>query len=70
MDLTKQSINHVRHTAVSLIELIVVYFSVSPMVRTLGHANANAVADLERRKGRVLDYACRGLFVNPEKIVA
>src|SRR5208283_4363793 len=55
----------VRHTAVSIIALIVFYFSVSPMVRMLGHADAYSAADLARRKAQVLDFVRHGLFANP-----
>jgi TetR/AcrR family transcriptional regulator len=60
----------VRHTAVSIIALIVFYFSVSPMVRMLGHADAYSAADLARRKTQVLDFVRHGLFANPEETIA
>jgi TetR/AcrR family transcriptional regulator len=60
----------VRHTAVSIIALIVFYFSVSPMVRMLGHADAYSEADLKRRKAQVLEFVRRGLFTTPKEIVA
>jgi hypothetical protein len=48
----------------------VFYFSVSPMVRMLGHADAYSAADLARRKTQVLDFVRHGLFANPEANVA
>jgi TetR/AcrR family transcriptional regulator len=60
----------VRHTAVSIVALIVFYFSVSPMVRMLGHADAYSAADLARRKAQVLDFVRHGLFANPEANIA
>jgi TetR/AcrR family transcriptional regulator len=57
----------VRHTAVSIIALIVFYFSVSPMVRLLGHADAYSAADLARRKAQVLDFVRHGVFAKPGK---
>jgi TetR/AcrR family transcriptional regulator len=60
----------VRHTAVSVIALVVFYFSVSPMVRMLGHADAYSAADLARRKAQVLDFVRHGLFTNPGKVIA
>jgi hypothetical protein len=56
----------IRHTAVSLTALIVFYFSVAPMVKMLGPADAYSEADLKRRKQQVLDFIRFGLFVDPE----
>jgi TetR/AcrR family transcriptional regulator len=55
----------IRHTAVSIVALIVFYFSVSPMVRLLGHADAYSAADLRRRKAQVLAFIRHGLFLKP-----
>jgi TetR/AcrR family transcriptional regulator len=60
----------VRHTAVSIIALIVFYFSVSPMVRMLGHADAYSAADLARRKAQVLEFVRHGLFEKPGRMIA
>jgi len=57
---------NIRHTAVSIVALIVFYFSVSPMVRMLGHAGAYSAADLKRRKQQILEFIRCGLFLHPE----
>lgn len=57
---------NIRHTAVSIVALIVFYFSVSPMVRLLGHADAYSAADLRHRKQQVLEFIRRGLFLHPD----
>jgi len=54
---------------VSIVALIVFYFSVSPMVRMLGHADAYS-ARIWRRKAQVLDFVRHGLFANPEEMIA
>ena len=56
----------IRHTAVSLVALIVFYFAAAPMVKMLGPADAYSEADLKRRKQQVLDFIRFGLFVDPE----
>jgi hypothetical protein len=45
----------VRHTAVSIIALIVFYFSVSPMVRLLGHAGRGIVDTRAALQGEVVN---------------
>jgi len=57
---------NIRHTAVSIVALIVFYFSVSPMVRMLGHAGAYSAADLRRRKQQILEFIRCGLFLHPD----
>jgi len=56
----------VRHTAVSIIGLIVFYFSIAPVMKHLGHADAYSPAELKRRKQQVLEFIRYGLFLKPE----
>jgi TetR/AcrR family transcriptional regulator len=53
------------HTAISIIALIVFYFSAAPVLRWLGHSDAYSKANLKRRKHEVLEFIRRGLFVEP-----
>jgi TetR/AcrR family transcriptional regulator len=53
------------HTAISIVALIVFYFSAAPVLQMLGHADAYAPASLKRRKQEVLDFIRHGLFVHP-----
>jgi TetR/AcrR family transcriptional regulator len=53
------------HTAVSIISLIVFYFSATPVLRLLGHSNAHNTENLKRRKREVLDFIRYALFTNP-----
>src|SRR5215470_6986036 len=55
-----------RHTTLSVVGLIVFYFSAAPVLRSLGHAAAYNGANLERRKREVLDFIRHGLFLNPQ----
>ena len=55
-----------RHTTLSVVGLIVFYFSAAPVLRALGHAEAYNAGNLERRKREVLDFIRYGLFVEPE----
>jgi TetR/AcrR family transcriptional regulator len=55
-----------RHTAISIVGLIVFYFSAAPVLQLLGHANAYSVATLRRRKQEVLDFIRHGLFREPQ----
>jgi TetR/AcrR family transcriptional regulator len=54
-----------RHTAISLVGLIVFYFSAAPVLQILGHSNAYNGVTLTRRKQEVLDFIRHGLFVDP-----
>jgi len=56
----------IRHTAVSIVALIVFYFSVSPLVRLASQTGAYSKADLKRRKEQILDFIRHGLFLKPE----
>lgn len=53
------------HTAVSLIALIVFYFSAAPVLQLLGHVDAHSPENLKLRKREVLDFIRHALFTNP-----
>jgi TetR/AcrR family transcriptional regulator len=53
------------NSAVSIVALIVFYFSAAPVLQLLGHADAYNPANLKRRKREVLDFIRHGLFVDP-----
>ena len=55
-----------RHTTLSVVALIVFYFSAAPVLQALGHADAYSAANLKRRKEEVLDFIRRGLFLDPQ----
>jgi TetR/AcrR family transcriptional regulator len=52
-----------RHTAISIVGLIVFYFSAAPVLQLLGHSDAYNAANLKRRKQEVLGFIRHGLFV-------
>ncbi|HVN84492.1 MAG TPA: TetR family transcriptional regulator [Candidatus Binatia bacterium] len=54
-----------RHTTLSVVGLIVFYFSAAPVLQVLGHADAYSPANLKRRKQEVLDFIRHGLFLDP-----
>jgi TetR/AcrR family transcriptional regulator len=54
------------HTAVSIVSLIVFYFSAAPVLELLGQRNAYSAGNLRVRKREVLDFIRHALFVNPE----
>lgn len=54
------------HTSLSIVALIVFYFSAAPVLQLLGHADAYSDANLQRRKQEVLDFIRHGLFLEPE----
>lgn len=54
------------HTALSIVALIVFYFSAAPVLQLLGHADAYSEANLKRRKQEVLDFIRHGLFLQPD----
>lgn len=54
------------HTAMSLVALIVFYFSAAPMLQLLGYSDPYTPANLKKRKQQVLDFVRYGLFVKPE----
>jgi len=53
------------HTGVSIVSLIVFYFSASQVLQTLGHSDAYSSANLKRRKQEVLEFIRHGLFKDP-----
>jgi TetR/AcrR family transcriptional regulator len=53
------------HVTVSIVALIVFYFSAAQVLQTLGHADAYSDANLKRRKQAVLDFIRYGLFLHP-----
>ena len=53
------------NTAISIVSLIVFYFSAAPVLKILGHPDAYTPANLKRRKQEVLDFIRHGLFVDP-----
>jgi TetR/AcrR family transcriptional regulator len=53
------------HTAMSLVSLIVFYFSAAPMLQLMGRSDAYNKTNLKRRKQEVLDFIRHGLFVDP-----
>ena len=57
-----------RHTAMSVVSLIVFYFSAAPVLQALGHADAYDAASLGRRKRAVLDFIRHGLFLERESV--
>ncbi len=56
-----------RHTAISIVGLMVFYFSAAPVLQMLGHADAYSTANLQRRKREVLEFIRHGLFVDPQE---
>jgi len=59
-----------RHTAISVVGLIVFYFSAAPVLKVLGHADAYNGANLKQRKQEVLDFIRHGLFRDPQQPAA
>jgi TetR/AcrR family transcriptional regulator len=53
------------HTAVSVVSLIVFYFSAAPVLQLMGHEDAYSPVNLRRRKKQILDFIRLGLFVDP-----
>jgi TetR/AcrR family transcriptional regulator len=53
------------HTALSIIALIVFYFSAAPVLQLLGHSRAHSAENLNLRKREVLDFIRHALFTNP-----
>jgi TetR/AcrR family transcriptional regulator len=52
-------------TSVSIVSLIVFYFSSAPVLKMLGHEDAYSPAYLERRKREVLDFIRHAIFIKP-----
>jgi TetR/AcrR family transcriptional regulator len=55
-----------RHTAISLVALIVFYFSASQVLHLLGQSDTYDRASLKIRKREVLDFIRHGLFLHPD----
>jgi len=53
------------HTAISIVALIVFYFSAAPVLQMMGRADAYAATNLKRRKQEVLDFIRHALFLHP-----
>jgi hypothetical protein len=54
------------HTAVSIVALVVFYFSAAPVLGMLGHSGAYEQANLKQRKKAVLDFIRQALFLDPK----
>ena len=54
------------NTAISIVSMIVFYFSAAPVMQLIGHADPYSKASLKRRKQEVLDFIRYGLFAHPE----
>jgi TetR/AcrR family transcriptional regulator len=57
------------HAAISLVSLIVFYFSSAAVLRAVGGMDPYAKANVERRREEVLNFVGRALFKNPESEV-
>ena len=53
------------HSAMSIISLIVFYFSAAPVLKLMGHSDAYSPGNLKRRKQEVFDFIRNGLFTDP-----
>ena len=53
------------HAAISIVSLIVFYFSAAPVLRLMGGPDAYSAANLKRRKQEALDFIRHGLFTDP-----
>ena len=58
------------NTAISIVSMIVFYFSAVPVMQLIGHADPYSKASLKRRKQEVLDFIRYGLFLRPEETFA
>ncbi|HLX71484.1 MAG TPA: TetR/AcrR family transcriptional regulator [Verrucomicrobiae bacterium] len=52
------------HTAISIVALVVFYFSAAPMFELMGYSDPYAANSLKLRKQQVLDLVRHGLFVD------
>jgi TetR/AcrR family transcriptional regulator len=57
------------HAAISLVSLIVFYFSAAPVLRAVRGIDPYTKANVERRKKEVLEFVRYALFKNPESEV-
>ena len=53
------------HAAMSVVSLIVFYFSAAPVLQLMGRSDAYRAVNLKRRKQEVLDFVRHGLFMDP-----
>lgn len=53
------------NTAISIVSMIVFYFSAAPVMQLMGHADPYSKAALKRRKHEVLEFIRHGLFLHP-----
>ena len=53
------------HTALSIVSLIVFFFSAARVLQLLGHPDAYSRVNLKRRKREVLDFIRHGVFADP-----
>jgi TetR/AcrR family transcriptional regulator len=56
----------VTNTSISIVALIVFYFSAAQVLERLGHTDAFAKANLKRRRQETLDFIRHGIFKEPE----
>jgi TetR/AcrR family transcriptional regulator len=54
------------HTSLTIVGMIVFYFSAAPVLELMGWADAYTDENLRRRKEEVFDFIRHGLFTNPE----
>ncbi len=52
--------------SISIVSLIVFYFSAARVLELLGHPDAYSAANLKRRKREVLDFIRHGFFTDPD----
>jgi TetR/AcrR family transcriptional regulator len=58
-----------KHTAISLVSLVVFYFSSAPVLRAVSGIDPYSKANVERRREEVLKFVRYALFKNPESEV-
>jgi TetR/AcrR family transcriptional regulator len=56
------------HASMSIVSLIIFYFSAARVLQLLGHPNAYTPDNLKRRKREVLDFICHALFVDAKSL--
>ena len=52
------------HASVSIVSLIVFYFTAAPVLKLLGRRDAYTAANLKRRKQEVVEFIRHGLFAD------
>jgi TetR/AcrR family transcriptional regulator len=53
------------HTSISIVSLIVFYFSAARVLQLMGRSDAYSAVSLKRRKQELLDFIRHGLFTDP-----